>query len=270
MTRLQETFRDLRASGTTGLIPYLVAGDPDPARSARAALAVADAGVHALELGIPWSDPVADGPANQAAMMRALDGGMTTLRALDMVAELRARLTIPIVVMTYANPLARMGFGRFLEMAKRAGVDGLLITDLPPEEAGDLDLDAAHAGIARVYLHAPTTPESRAPLLLARSTGFLYVVARLGVTGERAEPPRQLAARLDLLAGPELNPSAVPLVVGFGIRNRADVVGLGGNAAAAVVGSAFSRTIAEALTAGNDVAGAVRGLARELLGGVAP
>lgn len=268
MSRLATALRDARASGRGAFIPYVVAGDPTPGASLEILRRLEESGAAAIEVGIPWSDPVADGEANQAAMMRALDEGMSCARTLELIGELRTRSRIPVVVMTYANPVSRMGWGRFVDEAVAAGVDGLLVTDLPPEEGTELALSAGDAGIDVVQLHAPTTPPSRDATLLRACSGFLYVVARMGVTGEgMGSVAAELEARVARLRRPEVNPDALPLAIGFGISTPADLALAWSFAEGAVVGSSFSRAIQEALELGRDPADLVGERARWLLHG---
>jgi tryptophan synthase alpha chain len=242
MTRIESTFARLRDKRRTGLVTYVTAGDPDLARSAAILVALDRAGADVLEVGVPFSDPLADGPEIQRASERALRAGATLDRVLDLVASLRADVAAPIVLFSYVNPIVRMGEGVFARRAAAAGVDGVLLLDLPIEEAtGTRDILEAN-GLAMIFLLSPTTTQERMARAAALGRGFLYGISRLGVTGTRdrvASGARELAARVRAV-------TTLPLAVGFGISQPAHVREVGAFADAAVVGSALVRTIAEA------------------------
>lgn len=216
------------------LVPYLMAGFPKVEDTSGLLLAAQSAGATLVELGLPYSDPLADGPTIQAAGQRALAQGMTVRRALRQVAEARgAGLTIPLIVMTYLNPVLRMGLEEFAEEAALSGVDGLLLPDLPLEEMGELSPVAARFGLALNTMVAPTTPDQRLSRAAELSSGFIYCVSRTGVTGSKStvgDEARVLLTRARAL-------TAMPLALGFGLRRREQIRELSGLADAVVVGS---------------------------------
>jgi tryptophan synthase alpha chain len=239
--RIDQKFADLRASKRKALIAYICAGDPNLAQTKALALAFEKAGVDILELGVPFSDPLADGVVNQMAAARALAAGTTTRGVLKMIAELRKESQIPIVLYTYVNPIYRYGFADFHRDAEQAGVDGLLILDLPPDEdALNAELSQT-SSLKRIRLIAPTTPEDRIAHLTKDASGFLYYVSREGVTGERAEVAGSLAERVAAIRAT----TDLPISVGFGISNPDHVRQVAAVADGVVVGSAIVRRIAE-------------------------
>ena len=240
---LRKTLR----SGKTAFIPFIVAGDPDMAATEEILRGLAAAGADAVELGVPFSDPVADGVTVQKASERALASGTTLRGVLDLVLRVRAGgVTLPICLFTYLNPVFRMGYAAFAKEARAAGADGALIVDLPPEEAGEYLSAAKAAGLETVFLCSPTTTAERLKLVDESSTGFVYYVAREGVTGARAELPETLSQKLEALKAALKNPVAV----GFGISTRAHVVQISGKAAGVVVGSALVREVENNLANG--------------------
>lgn len=243
MSRIAAAFEATKREGRAALIAYLCAGDPDLPRSREAARALVEAGADLLELGIPFSDPIADGPVIQEASFRALQSGTTVRGVLELVAQLRTDgVTIPIALMTYVNPVMSFGYDRFLTEAARAGVDGLIVPDLPLEQASELSEKAASHGIDLVLLAAPTTPQDRLEQIAAKSRGFLYFVSVAGVTGSRTELPEELSAQLQRAR----RVAKVPLAVGFGISRADQVAALASQVEGVVVGSALVRLIAEA------------------------
>lgn len=244
--RIDQTFARLRAAGRKGFIAYLTAGDPDLARTAELVRAVARAGTDVVELGVPFSDPLADGVVNQLAAGRALAGGTTLRGVLELVRGLRAGgEEVAIVLYTYLNPVYAFGFHRFLAAAGAAGVDGVLPLDLPPDEQvrnGELARASAAEGVRFIRLLAPTTPPERVRAIAAAGEGFLYYVSREGVTGERAEISESLGERLALIRGT----TDLPVAVGFGIGTpeQARATAEAG-ADAVVVGSAIVRRVGE-------------------------
>ena len=239
--RIDQKFAALRAAGRKALIAYISAGDPNLTATCELALAFEMAGVDILELGVPFSDPLADGIVNQLAAARALAAGTTVRGVLDCVRAIRRRSQLPIVLYTYVNPIYRFGFAQFHKEAEEAGVDGLLILDLPPDE------DSANAELShqtelkRIRLIAPTTPAARIAQLTAGASGFVYYVSREGVTGERAEMAASLPERVaEIRATTDL-----PIAVGFGISNPEHVRQVAQYADAIVVGSAIVKRIAE-------------------------
>ena len=242
MIRLESTFDRLRARKETGLITYSTAGDPDLTRSGDVLIALDQAGADVLEVGVPFSDPLADGPEIQRASDRALRAGATLGRVLDLVACIRRGIRAPIVLFTYANPVLRFGERRFAEEAASAGVDGVLVLDLPIEEADSLREALSARHLAMIFLISPTTTDARIARAAELGRGFLYGISRLGVTGVQhrvAVSARDLAARVRAV-------TAMPLAIGFGISHPSHVAEVGQWADAAVVGSALVRVIAEA------------------------
>jgi tryptophan synthase alpha chain len=232
----------MRAEKRTGLVTYVTAGDPDLSRSADILYALDRAGADVLEVGIPFSEPLADGPVIQRATERALAAGATASGVLDLVAKVRAGVKAPIVLFTYANPLLRMGVDTFADRAMRAGVDGLLVLDLPIEEADLVRESMASRGIDMIFLLSPTTTDARVAQAAKLGRGFLYGISRLGVTGTRdnvADGAEPLARRIRAATG-------MPLALGFGISSPEHVRQIGKWADAAVVGSGLVNVIAEA------------------------
>jgi tryptophan synthase alpha chain len=247
VSRISDRFAALSARREGALIPFIVAGDPDFGRSLRVMDALARAGCDVVELGVPFSDPLADGPVNQAAYDRALHAGATVAGVLDLVARFRRAHETPLVLMTYANPVAQCGWQRFATDAARAGVDGALLTDLPPEEAERWLGRARAAGLDTIFLLAPTSPDARINMVRRLATGYIYCVSRLGVTGARDQlpPDAQALARRVREAGAGGSAPAVPIVVGFGIARPEQVRAVCEFADGAVVGSALVQLIAE-------------------------
>jgi tryptophan synthase alpha chain len=240
MSRLQPSFERLKADGRGGLVAYLTAGDPDLDTSASIAVAVAQAGADVLEIGVPFSDPLADGPVIQRAIERALAAGTTLRRSLDLVRQVRSAVETPIVLFTYANPVLRMGASLFARGAADAGADGVLILDYPVEEAEPLRAPLVEAGLDPIFLVSPTTTDARIRRSGELGAGFLYVISRLGVTGMRD----QLAADVPALLARVRAASSLPIAIGFGISTPAQVAEACRAADAAVVGSALVDTIA--------------------------
>lgn len=265
MNRIDERFARLRRDGRKGLIVYIGAGDPDLAATHELGLAFEKAGVDILELGVPFSDPLADGPVNQLAAQRGLASGTTPARVLETVATLRRESDLPVVLYLYYNLIHRHGLDRFVVDARAAGVDGLLVLDLPPEESGAYDRSTIAAGLAPIYLLAPTTPEARVASIVGRGRGFLYYVSREGVTGMQAQVAGSLEARVGRIR--QLTP--LPVAVGFGISDAEQAVQVARLADAVVVGSAVVDRIARASGQADfvpQVAGFVRALASAVHG----
>jgi tryptophan synthase alpha chain len=239
--------------GPTRLVTYVTAGDPDLTRSRDILLALGRAGADVIEVGVPFSDPIADGPAIQRASERALAAGGTLAATLALVRDVRAQIAAPIVLFTYVNPVTRMGTDAFVARAADAGVDGVLLLDLPIEEASDMR-DALDArGIDVIFLVSPTTTDARLAEAARLGRGFLYAISRLGVTGARdvvATSAEPLVARLRKV-------STLPVALGFGISRPEHVREVMGYADAAVVGSALVQVIADASATGADVPQAV-------------
>jgi tryptophan synthase alpha chain len=241
MSRIDAAFRDLRAQGRTGLVTYVTAGDPDLERSREILVRLDRAGADLLEVGVPFSDPLADGPVIQRATERAIRAGATLDKVLRLVADVRGLINAPIVLFSYANPIFRMGLDQFVDRASAAGVDGVLTLDVPPEEAGELRAAFTRARIDTIFLLSPTTRVERIRRASALGTGFLYGISRLGVTGARdeiAESARALATRVRAETG-------MPLALGFGLSRPEHIRAVGQYADAAVVGSALVNVIAE-------------------------
>lgn len=241
MTRIDRKFAALKAEGKKAFVAYLMAGDPDVERSLAVMKGLPAAGVDVIELGMPFTDPMADGPTIQAAGQRALDGGQTLQKTLDMVIEFRkADQTTPIVMMGYYNPIYSRGVDRFLADAVQAGIDGLIIVDLPPEEDAELCLPAQAAGINFIRLATPTTDEKRLPRVLQNTSGFVYYVSITGITGAAAAQAGDVAPEVARIKAS----TDLPVVVGFGISTPETAQSIAGVADGCVVGSAIVKEIA--------------------------
>lgn len=240
MNRIAQRFDQLRQMRRKGFVVYIGAGDPDLEATRRLAVAFDRLGVDVLELGVPFSDPLADGLVNQLAAQRGLEAGTTPRRVLDTVAAIRREAQLPIVLYLYFNLIHRYGVTPFLRDAAQAGVDGLLVLDLPPEEAGDYDAQMQAAGLCPIYLVAPTTPEARMARIVARGAGFIYYVSREGVTGMQ----RQVADTIAAMTARIRKHTELPIAVGFGISTPAQARTVAASAEAVVVGSAIVNEIA--------------------------
>jgi tryptophan synthase alpha chain len=241
-SRIAATFAAIKAEHRTGLVTYVTAGDPSLARSADILCALDRAGADVLEVGIPFSEPLADGPVIQRATERALAAGSTAAGVLDLVAQIRTTVAAPIVLFTYANPVFRMGVESFGDRAKQAGVDGVLVLDLPIEEAESFRNAMAVRDIDTIFLLSPTTTEVRVRAAARLGSGFLYGISRLGVTGTR----EKVAEGAETLARRMRSATALPIALGFGISTPEHVREIGQFADAAVVGSGLVGVIAEA------------------------
>lgn len=239
MGRIEQTFDALRAQGGKALIPFITAGDPDLATSEQVILSLIEAGADIIELGVPFSDPMADGPTIQAASERALAAGTTLDGVLDLVARVRQYSQVPIVLMGYYNPVFRFGAERFAQRAKHAGVDALLLVDLPAEEQDELRTYLAPQGIHLITLLAPTTPSKRTAELLAAAQGFVYYVSMTGVTGTSKVD----SAAIEQSVAHLREHSPVPVAVGFGITTAEDAAAIARFSDAVVVGSALVKVI---------------------------
>jgi tryptophan synthase alpha chain len=247
-TRIDARFAELRREGRSAFITFLMAGDPDPATSLDIIKALPKAGSDIIEIGMPFTDPMADGPAIQAAGLRALKAGMTLRKTLDMVRAFRkGDDATPLVLMGYYNPIYIHGVDQFLTDAKSAGVDGLIIVDLPPEEDTELCLPAMKAGLNFIRLATPTTDDKRLPAVLANTSGFVYYVSITGITGSASAN----AATVGEAVGRIKRHTKLPVCVGFGIRTPEAARGIAQNADGAVVGTA----LVEALRASLDAEG---------------
>jgi tryptophan synthase alpha chain len=239
MNRIDERFAKLKAAKQKGLVVYIGAGDPDLEATRRLALAFDRAGVDVLELGVPFSDPLADGLVNQLAAQRGLESGTTPAGVLATVKDIRRESNVPIVLYIYFNLIHRQGLKQFIEEAARAGVDGLLVLDLPPEESGNYEALMKAAGLCNIYLVAPTTPEDRIELIVKRATGFIYYVSREGVTGMQSKVSDTIASMTALIR----SHTPLPIAVGFGISNPEQARLVAQHAEAVVVGSAIVNQI---------------------------
>ncbi len=268
-TRITRRFAQLRAEGRAGFVTFTTAGDPDLETSAKILDGLAEAGADLIEIGVPFSDPMADGPAIQASSLRAIKGGMTLRKTLAMVAEYRKKDDdTPIVLMGYYNPIYIYGVDAFLKDARNAGVDGLIVVDLPPEEEGELCLPALDAGLNFIYLTAPTTTDARLPRVLENASGFVYFVSITGITGTRSAVTADVAGHVGRIRAK----TDLPVAVGFGIRTPEQAAEIASVADAAVVGSALVDRITANLDdngkAGPGTVDAVLDLVRSLAEGV--
>ncbi len=239
--RIARRFAERKSQGRPALVAYLTAGDPTPERTPELVLALERGGADVLELGVPFSDPIADGPVIQAASDRALKAGTTVAKVLQIAREIRKRSEIPMILFSYINPLLRYGLVKLAREARESGIDGVLLTDVSVEEALEPVRQLRSQGLDTIFLAAPTSTERRLKLVAEYSSGFVYVVSRAGVTGERsslAASVEPLCTRLRALTGK-------PLAVGFGVSKREHVEALGHYADGAVVGSAIMRIVDE-------------------------
>jgi len=257
-TRISKRFAELSASGELGIVAYITAGDPSFDATLQFVLALAEAGADIIELGIPFSDPLADGPVIQRASERALKAGATLARVLDLVCRIRGSSEIPIVLFGYYNPIFQMGLEKFAAAASSAGADGVLVTDLTPEESDDYRRILSAHHLDTIFLAAPTSTDERLEKIAACSSGFLYLISRTGVTGEKDALPEDLPALLRRAR----RATQLPIAVGFGISQPGHVSVLGGLADAAVVGSALVSEIEKAAS----IAAASAGLADRIRG----
>jgi tryptophan synthase alpha chain len=238
-SRLDATFAALRARRERALVPYFTVGDPSIAATRQLVVEAARRGADVIELGIPFSDPLADGPVIQRATQRALAAGVTLPRVLEMVREMRGEVSVPLVFLTYYNPILAFGLKAFCRTAVEAGVDGVIVADLPPEEAAPLQAEAGPAGLDLVHLVAPTSTPERMRRIARASQGFIYMVALTGVTGERAAVAPELAQQLRALRAITTR----PICVGFGISTPAQAREAGRVADGVIVGSAIVRLV---------------------------
>lgn len=240
-SRIDTTFERLRSAGERALVAYFTAGHPSLGDTRRLILEADRRGADLVELGIPFSDPVADGPVIQRAAERALRAGTSVARVLEMVASVRDEVRAPIVFLTYYNPVLAFGLEPFAQAAAKAGVDGVIVADLPLEESAPLAAVAERAGLDLVQLVAPTSTPDRVRMIARRSSGFIYLVALTGVTGERKELPPDLAAQIRTLRAL----TTKPVCVGFGISRPEHVAAVGRMADGVIVGSAIVRLVEE-------------------------
>jgi tryptophan synthase alpha chain len=244
-TRISRKFRALSEAGELGLVAYITAGDPSLDATEKIVLAAAQAGADVIELGVPFSDPVADGPTIQRASERALASGTTLVGVLDLVRKIRTKSEIPIVIFSYFNPMLQMELAKFAASAAEAGADGVLATDLTPEEAGDYRKALDANGLDAIFLVAPTTSDERLGTIAAASSGFLYLISRNGITGAQDQLPSDLPALVRRVR----KSTTLPIAVGFGISQPTHVTVLGGIVDAAVVGSALMSEVENANSA---------------------
>ncbi|WP_347311470.1 tryptophan synthase subunit alpha [Defluviimonas sp. SAOS-178_SWC] len=242
MTRIETTFAALKAEGRKAFVSYIMAGDPDLDTSLTLMKGLPAAGVDVIELGMPFTDPMADGPTIQLAGQRALEGGQTLQKTLDMAAEFRKTDDrTPIVMMGYYNPIYSRGVDKFLTDAKAAGVDGLIVVDLPPEEDEELCIPAQKAGMNFIRLATPTTDDKRLPKVLQNTSGFVYYVSITGITGAAAAEAGDVGPEVARIKAA----TDLPVIVGFGIRSPDTARAIASVADGAVVGSAIVRMVEE-------------------------
>lgn len=242
MNRIEKTFKELKALNKKAFIPYIMAGDPSVEKTKELVLVLEECGADIIELGVPFTDPLADGPTIQRAAERALKGGVTLKGVLALVKDLRTKTRVPLVLMTYYNPVFKYGEEQFVKDAKDAGVDGVIIPDLPPDEAGELIKTAKKAGLATIFLLAPTSTEDRIKKVAAAARGFIYYVSMTGITGAQI--------LLDGSIGKSINNirsiTDKPVAVGFGISTPEEARAVSGISDGVIVGSAIVRKIQEA------------------------
>ena len=268
-TRIDRRFDELKAQGRAALVTFITAGDPDLATSMAILQALPAAGADVIELGMPFSDPMADGPAIQLSSQRALKAGQTLAKTLDMVRALRtANDVMPLVLMGYYNPIYIYGVERFLRDARSAGVDGLIVVDLPPEEDAELCLPALAAGLNFIRIATPTTDDNRLPAVLANTSGFVYYVSITGITGTAAPDTAKTAAAVGRIK----RHCKLPVAVGFGVRTAEQAAAIAASADGVVVGSALVNALKASLDESNRTTAstvkAVTDLVAELARGV--
>ena len=269
MSRIDARFAALKREGRAGLITFVMAGDPDPDTSAAILKALPEAGADVIEIGMPFTDPMADGPAIQAAGLRALRSGQNLAKTLELVRDFRSSdIATPVVLMGYYNPIYIYGVARFLADAKAAGVDGLIVVDLPPEEDAELCLPALRAGLNFIRLATPTTDDKRLPAVLANTSGFVYYVSITGITGAAAPDAGLVVEAVQLIK----RHTDLPVAVGFGVRDAASAAAIAQGAEAVVVGSALVEKVRLSLNAAGKATpatvAAVTALVAQLAAGV--
>jgi len=267
--RIDATFARCRAEGRAALVTYCMAGDPDPETSLALLKALPKAGADIVEFGLPFTDPMADGPPIQAAALRALKSGQTTTKTLDLVREFRkGDADTPVILMGYFNPIYVYGVERFLTDAKSDGIDGLIVVDLPPEEDAELCLPALRAGLAFIRLATPTTDDKRLPAVLRNTAGFVYYVSITGITGAATPDFGKVGAAVERIK----RHTALPVVVGFGVKTGAHAAAIAKGADGVVVGSALVNAVQQSLDRENRATSrtveAVTTLVRDLAEGV--
>lgn len=259
-TRIQERFRGLREAGELGIVAYITAGDPSMEATLKFVLSLAEARADVIELGVPFSDPLADGPTIQRASERALKSGTTLAGVLELVRRIRQTSQVPLVLFSYYNPILQMGLEKFASTAEAAGADGVLVTDLTPEESEDYRRILAAHHLDTIFLGAPTSTDERLAKIAACSSGFLYLISRTGVTGAKDVLPDDLPALLRRARAV----TQLPIAVGFGISLPGHVSVLGGLADAAVVGSALVAEIEKASASASAIDAAASALAERV------
>lgn len=265
MSRLASAFARTRAENRAAFVAYVCAGDPDFETSLAVCRSLLASGVDVLELGVPFSDPLADGLTNQLAAQRALAGGMSAARVFELVRRLRETSETPIIFYTYYNLVFANGVDAYVRAARSAGIDGILTLDLPPEESGDVVAACRAHGVDTVFIIAPTTPESRIPIIVSATTGFIYYVSREGVTGVREQVAGNIAEAVARIRAH----TTLPIAVGFGIGSRGQVAQVAALADGVVVGSALVNCIRDNLDDRSKIAAVIGEKARDLAAGVA-
>jgi tryptophan synthase alpha chain len=249
VSRIAGRFQQLAEQGRTALIPYIVAGDPGQDATVPLMHALVKSGADIIELGVPFSDPMAEGPVIQLGHERALANGTTLLRVLEMVREFRLHdITTPVLLMGYANPVMHMGYGRFADAASKVGLDGLLTVDIPPEEVHGINAELQRVGMDNIFLVAPTTPDERIGRIAARASGFVYYVSLKGVTGAGNIDTTAVAERVEAIR----RHTQLPVVVGFGIKDAVSARAVAQTADGVVVGSALVSAMAQAIAEGGN------------------
>lgn len=241
MSRIQNKFKELKNNGEKGLIAYITAGDPNLQTTLNLVKSFEEVGVDLIELGIPFSDPLADGLVNQLAATRALESGTNIIKIFDLVKTVRKKSEIPLIIFSYLNPILQYGFEKFAKDAQKAGIDGILILDLPPEEADEYKNTMQKFNLDTIFLIAPTSSDNRIEKIASLASGFIYCVSRTGVTGARGDLPVEAPALVQKIR----NYSKLPVAVGFGISNPQQVKYLAKFSDAVVVGSAIVKKIEE-------------------------
>ena len=254
MSRLQERYSALQAAGKKAVVPYVVAGDPSVAGTVPLMHRLVEAGADVIEIGVPFSDPMSEGPVIQLGHERALANGVSLRQVLAMVREFRDQdSTTPVVIMGYANPVERMGYAAFADACAESGVDGIITVDLPPEEVDSLNEQLKRVGLDNIFLISPTTPDARISTITNRASGFIYYVAVKGVTGAGNLDVADVTHHLNLIRAV----STLPVAVGFGIKDAVSAASVAAIADGVVVGSALIDTMAKAMAAGSSEAQAI-------------
>lgn len=269
-SRIETRFAELKKIGRPALVTFVMAGDPDMETSLEILKALPESGVDVIEIGMPFSDPMADGPSIQLAGQRALAGGQTLVKTLKIVSQFRkTNKKTPIILMGYYNPIYIFGVEKFLKKAKSSGVDGLIVVDLPPEEDDELCIPALKAGISFIRLTTPTTDDKRLDTVLTNTSGFVYYVSITGITGTALPKPKEVAASVARIKAK----TDLPVVVGFGVKSPAQATAIGKGADGVVVGSAIVNVIKDSLSkkdkATRKTVPAVKKIVKELAAGVA-